>query len=331
MKAALLALPLLLLAAQDAPAPYALATLNVQQGGTRDAEGVYRGGTFKLVDSFTPPAEHGPRDALIAFEGPGWESDKVAYRLYLDDRNVPDIYGKRLPRPVLPHIGQGKDDYHAMADWGQDILQVNQSLGAGGIGVFRKDAATGKWRVTQLGPSRIGASVVNSPGRATVRVTSLGFAGREGPANLRATYSIAAGSRITEVEATVDGSVPAMVAGIIRHPGVEVVQGRSGRWAYIGTWGVQSLAGDELGMVLFYRADTVGGIEIDQTDITLHFCKPERFRYAFAAAWIQEPGAPKTRQAFETWAASAAAGFDRADTGRANKPCHIFWNVKPLH
>lgn len=331
MKAALLALPLLLMAAQDAPAPYAMATLNVQQGGARGDDGVYRGGTYMLVGSFTPPAEHGPRDALIAFEGPGWESDKVAYRLYLDERNVPDIYGKKLPGPVLPRIGQGKDDYHAMADWGQDILQVNQSLGAGGIGVFRKTETAGKWHVTQLGPSRISARVINSRGRATVRVTSLGFAGREGPANLNATYSISAGSRITEVEAKTTGSVPAMIAGIIRHPGTEIIQGISGRWSFVGTWGVQSLAKDELGMVLFYRTDTIGSVEIDPTDISIHFCQPQHFRYAFAAAWIQEPDAPKTRQAFEAWAKSATANFDRVDTTPANKPCHILWNARPLH
>ncbi|MCW3848964.1 DUF4861 domain-containing protein [Sphingomonas sp. LB-2] len=324
MKAVLLlGLPLLLMAAQDAPAPYALATLNVQQGGTRDAEGIYRGGAYTQVDSFAPPAEHGPRDALIAFEGPGWESDKVAYRLYLDERNVPDIYGKRLPRPVLPHIGQGKDDYHAMADWGQDILQVNQSLGAGGIGVMRANAETRRWGVTQLGRSRISATVVNAPGRAAVRVTSLGFAGKDGPADLSALYALPAGSRITEVTADVRGSVPEMIAGIIRHPGVEIVRGASGRWAFIGTWGVQSLAKDELGMVLFYRTDSIGALDIGETDISISFCNPSHFRYAFAAAWIQEPGAPKTRAAFEAWAGSAAADFDRADEAPAARPCQI--------
>ncbi|RYY35469.1 MAG: DUF4861 domain-containing protein, partial [Sphingomonadales bacterium] len=90
-KALLLAAPLLLIAAQDTPQPFAAATLNVQQGGTRGEDGKYSGGSFKLVDRFEAPAAHGPRDQLIAFEGPGWESDKVAYRLYLDERNVPDI------------------------------------------------------------------------------------------------------------------------------------------------------------------------------------------------------------------------------------------------
>ena len=322
-RAALLGLPLLLLAAQDAPPPTPLATLNVQVGGTRDAEGIYRGGTFQLVDRFDAPAEHGPRDALIAFEGPGWESDLVAYRLYLDERNVPDIYGKKLPRAVLPYIGQGKDDYHAMADWGMDILQVNQSLGTGGIGVLRDE------KVSQLGPSRIGAAVTNAPGLASVRVESRGFAGDGGPADLVATYSIAAGSRVTRVEASTSGKVPQMIAGIIRHPGTQLLQGRAGKWSYIGTWGEQSLAMDGLGIALFYRTDEVGYVLRGETDIAIQFCDRTRFRYAFAAAWTQEPAAPKSAPAFEAWMRETAAEMDRGDTVPAKRDqCIIIHGIK---
>ena len=104
---------------QDSAPPAPLATLNVRQAD----------GSYKLVDRFDVPADHKIHDGQVAMEGPGWESDKVAYRLYLDERNVPDIYGKKLPHPVLPTIGMGKDDYHSMAPWGQDIFQVDQSLG----------------------------------------------------------------------------------------------------------------------------------------------------------------------------------------------------------
>lgn len=315
MKAALLALPLLLMAGGDVHDPYALATLKVQQGGTRGDDGVYRGGVFRAVFDFTPPTDHGPRNGLIAFEGPGWESDLVAYRLYLDERNVPDIFGKKLPDPVLPKIGQGKDDYHVMADWGQDILQVNQSLGAGGIGVWRDG------KVTQLGPAQVSASITHLPQQAAVSVNSRDFAGEDGPASLAATYSIRAGSRITDVDAIVTGAVPRMIAGIIRHPRVRVVRGSAGKWSYIGTWGVQSLAKDELGMVLFYRTDSTTEPMVGKTDISIQFCDRNRFRYAFAAAWVQEPAAPKTLAAFRDWATSAAAHYDRGDVAPAVTPC----------
>ena len=303
-KAPLLAAALLLIAAQDTPLPFAAATLNVQHGGTRDAEGVYRGGSFKLVERFDAPAEHGPRDQLIAFEGPGWESDKVAYRLYLDARNVPDIYGKKLSGRVLDRIGQGKDDYHAMADWGQDIFQVNQSLGMGGIGVIRGGKAT------QLGPSTISAHVANDARSAAVMVDNRGFEGEGGPADLATTYRIAPGSRVTHVDARVTGKVPEMAAGLTRHPNVaRIPTPTKGAWRYIATWGVQSLAGDELGIALFYPADEVAGQGEDEQSIYIRFCDPRFLHYAFAAAWVQEPGAPKDAEAFRKWLDETAAAL----------------------
>ncbi|HEU5286136.1 MAG TPA: DUF4861 family protein, partial [Sphingomicrobium sp.] len=178
-------------------------------------------------------------------------------------------------------------------------------LGAGGIGVWRG-------KVTQLGPSRISASIVNGRGQASVRVVSAGFAGKGGPATLDATYSIAAGSRITRVDATITGAVPDMIAGLIRHPGVELVSGRTDHWAFAGTWGNQSLAKDDLGMVLFYRHDRAE-VQVGDTDISIHFCNPKALHYAFAAAWSQEAGGLRTRQAFEAWAMQVIAQFERTD------------------
>ncbi len=313
-----LGVPLLLAAApqQDSPKPYALATLTVRQGGTRGADGVLSGGTFMPVDHFDVPADHISKDTLIAFEGPGWESDKIAYRLYLDERNVPDIYGKKLPGPVLGRIGQGKDDYHDMADWGMDILQVGPSLGAGGVGVLRDG------KVTQLGPSaKIAASIANLPGVASVRVEDHGFAGAGGPADLVATYSIAAGSRLTHVEARVAGAVPSMVAGIVHHPGTEVVSEERVNWRYAGSWGKQSLAGDSLGMALFYRIDQADMATVDSNNIAATFCHPAYFDYWFGATWAGEPGAPKTLPQFRAWLDATVRELDRIDKRPIMGPC----------
>lgn len=298
-RAACLALPLLL-AAQDAPRPYALATLDVLADGK-----------YTLVTSVEVPREksiHTPESKDIAFEGPGWETDRVAYRLYLDARNVPDIYGKKLPGPILPRIGKGVNDYSAMADWGMDILQVGQSLGAGGIGVLRDN------KISQLGPADIRASVTNTPGGASsVRVESRGFAGMSGPADMVATYSIDPGSRVTRVDAAVSGSVPWMIAGMVRHPGTVVLQGHSRKWTYVGTWGNQSLAKDGLGMAFFYPLDSASNMQATATDVVVTFCDPRQFHYAFAAAWAQEPGAPRTAHDFKVWMHGITRQLDVSD------------------
>ncbi len=292
----LAAAPLLLAATQDSPGPLAQATLNVRQAD----------GSYKLVDRFDVPADHKIHDGMVAMEGPGWESDKVAYRLYLDERNVPDIYGKKLPAPILPRIGMGKDDYHTLADWGMDIFQVNQSLGMGGIGVLRGGKAT------QLGPAKISARVWNTERAATVLVTNGGFAGEGGAADLSTTYRIAPGSRVTNVEARVSGKVPVMVAGLTLHPNVSRIESpKRGSWRYVATWGVQSLAHDQLGIALFYPADEALAPASDGDSLYVQFCDPRTLRYAFAAAWVQEPGAPKTEKAFRQWLDDAAADLAR--------------------
>ena len=70
-------------------------------------------GTFKNVTELKVPAEHTDHSWYIRYEGPGWESNKVGYRLYLDWRNCIDIFGKVTDSIILPKVGQdGFDSYH---------------------------------------------------------------------------------------------------------------------------------------------------------------------------------------------------------------------------
>lgn len=67
-------------------------------------------------------------------EGPAWENDKVAYRLYFDIRNNKDIYGKTTFKMMMDTVGANrKVSYHNLADWGMDVLHVVKSLGAGAL------------------------------------------------------------------------------------------------------------------------------------------------------------------------------------------------------
>jgi len=83
-------------------------------------------------------------------EGPGWENDKVAFRLYFDTRNAKDIYGKRVPGMVMDTVGANpKNSYHKLSGWGMDILAVGKSLGAGGLAFSYKQ--NGKDTLVRLG------------------------------------------------------------------------------------------------------------------------------------------------------------------------------------
>lgn len=93
-------------------------------------------GSYKEVKEAKRPAisreNHAETRKHFQFEGPGWENDRVGFRIYFDDRNGIDIFGKTTEIMVLENVGID-EDYHAMQDWGMDILKVGASLGAGSI------------------------------------------------------------------------------------------------------------------------------------------------------------------------------------------------------
>ncbi len=51
------------------------------------------------------PPEHKDHSWFIRYEGPEWESDKVGYRFYLDQRNVIDVFGIFTSDVVLHNAG----------------------------------------------------------------------------------------------------------------------------------------------------------------------------------------------------------------------------------
>ncbi|SEA17033.1 protein of unknown function [Arachidicoccus rhizosphaerae] len=113
------------------------------------------------MDKLEMPYQNPPTDfskhALPPYltEGPGWENDKVAFRLYFDTRNNKDIYGKRIPGMVMDSVGANpKNSYHKLAPWGMDILKVGTSLGAGAL-AFSYRLPDGKDTLVRLGGNDI--------------------------------------------------------------------------------------------------------------------------------------------------------------------------------
>ncbi len=291
---------------QAAPLPLRVrATLDVQDGALRVGDTVV-GGEYHLHKDFEVPPDHTGHDGLIAFEGVGWESDRAAYRLYLDARNATDIYGKKLPDPILPSIGQGVGDYHSMNDWGQDILQVDQSLGIGGIGEARDGKAT------QIGPGRIIGHVRNAgPVSASAMVEDLGI--DNGAGNLVTAYTIHAGSALTSVVAHGDGMAGPVAAGIVHHTGMTVFTSGdpSGDWGYIASWGQQSLAGDTLGLVLFFPESAVATrFNDDGQTLYVTFRDPGAVQYAFAETWAQDASGVRDLDGFKAYVAATLDGLD---------------------
>ena len=117
------------------------AELSTAEGGQWQGR-VYEGGTsFKNVEELWVPQQHTDHSWYLRYEGPGWESSKVGYRLYLDWRNAIDIFGKVTDQMILDQVGQDNfDSYHNPQPWGQDILKVGKALGIGSYGQMVQDS-----------------------------------------------------------------------------------------------------------------------------------------------------------------------------------------------
>jgi hypothetical protein len=246
------------------------------------------------MQSFETPPGFKQGDKLITYEGPGWESDKTAFRIYLDGRNALDIFGKKLPATVLNSVGRG-EDYHEMADWGMDILKVGNSLGAGGFGVYEGG------KVRQIGTARsYKAEVVqDNTETAAVKVTHVGSRACRG--TVAATYTIKAGERMSRVQVEGGCALP-YATGLIIHPNTRsIVSDGTGEWQYKARYGAQSLVPDNLGLAIFYKSSDVQEISTDEDDDYVVFKPRTAPDYYTAAAWAQEPGGITTETQFRSW------------------------------
>ncbi|MBU1310763.1 MAG: DUF4861 domain-containing protein, partial [Gammaproteobacteria bacterium] len=222
------------------------AEMAVRLGGERSKDGIYSGGSYHQVSAMIQPKEHIIGDKLFKYEGFGWESDQIAYRFYLDERGLIDIFGKKTPDLVLQNVGVDGSDYHTLADWGMDILKVGPSLGLGGIAA---------WQDNRLSPpsSLKTQSVELFSGSLQSRAVlqQLGWQIGASDYDILRQFSINAGSHLTHAFVSSKKQLPKIAIGIVKH-GVERLDNLSAtsEWNYIATFGKQSLANDMLGMVI---------------------------------------------------------------------------------
>lgn len=276
----------------------AQAELSYKVGGEWQGD-KYVGGEFQNVKASGVRNWHTDHTEYFRYEGPGWESDKVGYRFYLDWRNAIDIYGKKTPDMVLQNVGlDGYDSYHEMADWGMDVLSVGESLGIGSIGFWNEEKAQ---RVNRTDSVRC-EIVANGPIYAQIRTEYFGWQVGAHKVDLVSDLSIVAGSRMTRHALEVTGNPPNLCTGLVKGEGVDYFASEAangGEWQYIANYGKQSLAGDNLGMALLYRQ--VDLLEVTEDELSrVVVLKPNggKVEYRFLAAWEKEPGGITSKEQF---------------------------------
>lgn len=206
------------------------------------------------------------------FDGPGWENDLIAMRLYIDGRNSRDIFGKKVSDLVLDGVGLEKGNpkynYQVMHPWGYDNLAVSGSFGPGGIGLEKdgklvrlglekKDTLDNVARTTFT-------KLYEGPVRSAFRMDYEGWDTGDGQkVDLSTVITIWAGRHGCENEVTVSG-LPAgsrLVTGIVNsnYDG-SLAEKEVNGFTELYTFGRQSVEKDYLlGMGLLIPAEEFDG------------------------------------------------------------------------
>src|ERR1700680_385774 len=173
-------------------------------------------------------------------EGLGWESERVAFRVYFDSRNAIDLYGKRRPTLQLAMYASPDYSYHDESPEGRDIYKVGDAIGIGAVAGFVDgkvikvaEVKERKWRIIASGPVRTvveleydgwntGGKIIDLRSRITMWAGERGF-----------THTIFANSA-DDFE---------FVTGLPSKPGIEpATSGKDSPVAWIATWGEQVVA-----------------------------------------------------------------------------------------
>lgn len=267
-----------------------------------------RNDTFKTVNSHTRPASHVAQSKpfLYQFEGPGWESDKVAFRAYFDSRNGKDIFGKTTSKMVIDSIGLPMNlpegNYHEIKPWGMDVLKVSTSLGAGAI-------------VAQLGDSlhRIMEEsahyqlIADGPVRAMIELTYKGWKIGDKAYTAKERISIWAGQYAYQNELSLEPHNPDIkfVTGLVTVKTEET----PAKWAKEGFFAIsshdqQSENHDYLGMAVVVPTVSFGSfVDFDslRTDVihTAGVRLKNQNRYYFVAGWEKTDESLQEKEQFE--------------------------------
>lgn len=260
----------------------------------------YIGGTFQNVKTLTPPPQYTDHSEFIRYEGPGIESDKVGYRIYLDWRNGFDIFGNKTGKPILHQVGlDGYKSYHEPQEWGMDVLKVGKSLGAGGFGYWNGEAVE---LVSKLS-GHTATIIENGPlySALTIDYKDWQVAGKT--LNLKAHLSMSAGSRLLQNRLTFSQPLDNLAIGLVKLPDTEVITGTlesSGHtFTYLATYGKQSIDGANLGMALLFKRGKLEKLTSDaNSHVAVMNVSGQHLEYYLLGAWQHELNGIQNQQQF---------------------------------
>lgn len=287
------------------------ALVDLEARETREFELKFVSGSFDL-----PEHRAYARMSLKGYDGVGWESDAIAYRIYWNLDNAMDVFGKS--RPILsldywatPGVRHDMEDEH-----GIDVLKVARGIGIGGFGIWR-DGKIEKvtnvmknYTIRAAGPFRAMVDLeyvhwivgMRDPDVAPPPGTKVDFY------DLDVRMLIYGGQSWAEAQVTIkpgkDSPMPELVTGVPLHDETELVQDKEA--GILGRWGNQALGNGEslksgnlgTGVVVDPKQIVAFGEDKANTYVRL---RPEngRVTYRYHASWFKEPNAATSAKDYE--------------------------------
>lgn len=250
------------------------------------------------INKITLPGTFRDHSYYLKYEGPGWESDKAAFRFYLDNRNAVDVFGKTTSGIMLPAVGvDGYDNYHKIASWGMDNLKVGKALGLGTVAIWDGEKAM------RLECKDSTTCIIQSDGKVRSQVKTIyhGWNANGTKCNLTSLISIDAGSSVSHMELITDRKVDNIATGIIKLKNGELIRGDNpnDEWTYIATFGKQSLNNDMQGLVIFFRNKQLKTITEDTINHVVVLNTENNYtEYYFMPTWELEEEPVRTKAEF---------------------------------
>ncbi len=189
--------------------------------------------------------------------GPAFESDLIAYRIYFDQKQTVDLYGKKQKRLELAETMWYPTDEQLKNNYGDDILLVGGSVSVGTLKPWNGQKAT---HITPV-DMREARIIANGPVRTIVDMGSYGWEYSGQKITMISRYTMYAGHRDVEVSNiifekkdgvpyTIPNSVP-FCTGVQKMPESEFFTDNKG---LLGIWGTDYPVND----TIKYGKETVG-------------------------------------------------------------------------
>ena len=250
---------------------------------------------FRLRGDYPPRT-----DAIFSkkIDGIGWESERNAFRLYFDQRNAIDLYGKERPSLQLRRYATPGYVYHNASPDGRDIYLVADALGIGAVASWVNGSAAKvsdvdkrDWRIVSTGPVRAIVEVSYTgwkvAGRSvTLRSRMTQWAGERGFTQEISSADV--GDLIFATGLTNQQSIPSLRSGNGEDPpwlamwGQQVVEGGNKATSPI-------MPGTNLGLAVIMAPSTQATLAQDSKNYLLTFkLKDGNASWYSLAAWDRE-------------------------------------------